>query len=227
MKQGETMRPNKSELFDTVVDNARNIIDEDLSYAVDTPIPYLDRQRSEQAVIECIQMGNLNLLHKVLESDPDSRQDPHIGTLSKNSIKQLHYLGVIAVTLASRGAISGGVPENIALALSDSYIQQVERISEVDQLERFYKDVFQGFCQIVHDHDTKCLSLPVQQCYDYMLLHLYSQVSLEELSRVCHLSPNYISDLFRKELKRSHPVFSLPKNKAFCLLFAEYQFNSS
>ncbi len=195
------MQPTQKPLFDTVVDNAKNIIADDLSNAECTPIPYLDRQRSEQAVMDCIQLGNINLLNKLLQSDLDSRTEPHVGTLSKNSTKQLQYLGIVAVTLASRGAISGGVPEGIALALSDSYIQQIEQISQVDQLEFFYKDVFRGFCQIVHNHDTKCLSLPVRQCYDYMLVHLYSKLTLDELSRVCHLSPNYISDLFRKELK--------------------------
>lgn len=195
------MQEAKTSLFDKVVDTAKGIVAEDLLDTADTKIPYMDRQRSEQAVMECIQLGNLNLLNEVLKSTTEIKKNPHIGTLSKNNIKQLQYLGIVAVTLASRGAISGGVPESIALALSDSYIQQVDQICQDDQLESFYKDVFRGFCKMVHNHDAESLSLPVRQCCDYMLLHLYTKVTLEELSQVCHLSPHYISDLFQKELK--------------------------
>lgn len=194
------MQTKKNSMLDAVAAHARDIVDEDLSYAADTPMPYLDRRRSEQAVLECIRMGNVNLLDELLESHAAGRDSPHIGTLSTDSFKQLHYLGVVAVTLASRGAISAGVPESIALALSDSYIQQVEQIRQVEQLAVFYKDVFRRFCGIVHKHDIQYLSFPVQQCYDYMLLHLYSTVTLKELSSLCRLSPNYITDLFRKEL---------------------------
>ncbi len=194
------MTLSQNELLDTVIDQAKNIVEEGLENTAEMHIPYLDRQRSEKAVIGCIQMGNLTLLNELLQSGPEFQQNPHIGTLSQNHIKQLQYLGVIAVTLASRGAINGGVPESIALALSDSYIQQIEHIVQDDQLESFYKEVFLSFCGIVHNHDTETLSLPVRQCCDYMLQHLYTKVTLAELSQVCHLSPNYISDLFRKEL---------------------------
>lgn len=195
------MQEAKMSLFDKVVDNAKEIVEEDLFNTADAQIPYMDQQRSERAVMECIQLGNLNLLDEVLKSTTEIKTNPHIGTLSRNSTKQLQYLAIVAVTLASRGAISGGVPESIALALSDSYIQQVEQICQPEQLEVFYKDVFRGFCRIVHSHEAESLSLPIRQCCDYMLLHLYTKVTLEELGQVCHLSPNYISDLFRKELK--------------------------
>lgn len=195
------MQAAKNIMFDTVLDRAKDIVEEGLENTAETKIPYLDQQRGEQAVLECIQLGNLNLLNELLRSRAEIKENMRIGTLSQDHIKQLQYLGIVAVTLASRSAISGGVPENIALALSDSYIQQIEHIFRKDQLEQFYKEVFRSFCQMVHDHDTESLSLPVRQCCEYMLQHLYAKVTLEELSQVCHLSPNYVSDLFRKELK--------------------------
>lgn len=185
--------------FDTVIAHAKDILEDDLSYAADTPLPYLDRHRQEQAVLECIRLGDEIRLNDLLNSPVERHPAPHIGTLSSDRCKQLQYLGIVAVTLASRSAISGGVPENAALALSDSYIQQVEQIYHPEQLKAFYNDVFRKFCSMVHSHSIHALSLPIQQCYDYMMVHLYSSVTLEELSRQCHLSPNYITDLFRKE----------------------------
>ena len=180
--------------------NAGKRIEEDLEYSGDEPLSYLGRRNMEKAMLSMVCSGNLLLLEDYLNQNRKHSGHIPLGILSKETLTQYRYLCVVIVTLVCRAAIDAGVPEPIAFSLSDSFIQKVDTIYHPEEFMDFGPEVMRTYCQTVHDTHMKNSSAPVRKCCEYMMLKLHSNITLQELSHACHLSPNYISDLFRKEL---------------------------
>ncbi len=79
----------------------------------------------DQEFRECasIEHGDLEQLKRAIKEDYLGE----LGTLAKNPIRHTRNLGIVVITLASRAAIRGGLPYEIAYSLSDSSIQKLEK----------------------------------------------------------------------------------------------------
>ena len=74
-----------------------------------------------------IESGDVERLEK-------SRSEDYVGelgTLSKDPLRNMQYMGVVVITLASRAAIRGGLLPEIALSLSDVYIQKIDECRDI------------------------------------------------------------------------------------------------
>lgn len=176
---------------------AEKILFEDRETAQMDPPPFVQRRIEEQGYLGLVRLGYTHLLEQYLE--PGSRTPVKSGTLSSDPLTQARYIAVAATTLVCRAAMEGGLPEEIAYALSDSYIQQIDRIPDPGEIGRKTGEIILGFCRAVQQYRLGDHSPAVRKCCEYMGLHLHGSLRLEQLGRLCSLSPNYISDLFRKE----------------------------
>ena len=176
---------------------AEKILFEDRETAQMDPRPFVRRRIEEQGYLGLVRLGYTHLLEQYLE--PGSRTPVKSGTLSSDPLTQARYLAVAATTLVCRAAMEGGLPEQIAYAFSDSYIQQIDRILDPGEIGRKTGEIMLSFCRAVQQYRLGDHSPAVRKCCEYMGLHLHGSLRLEQLGRLCSLSPNYISDLFRKE----------------------------
>lgn len=176
---------------------AEKILFEDRETAPMDPRPFVRRRIKEQGYLGLVRLGYTHLLEQYLE--PDGRTPVKSGTLSSDPLTQARYLAVVATTLVCRAAMEGGLPEQIAYAFSDSYIQQIDRILDPGEIGRKTREIMLDFCRAVQQYRLGDHSPAVRKCCEYMGLHLHGSLRLEQLGRLCSLSPNYISDLFRKE----------------------------
>lgn len=164
------------------------------------PRPYMNRRKAELRIMKLISAGDVQLLEVRLQQNEQIEERVDLGRLSKDDLTHSKYMGVIMAAMACRAAIDGGLPEHIAFNLSDAFIREIDSMKDPGQLNELIYSVIIENCRAVQNNRLMNLSAPVKQCCEYFYVKMHNTVTLEELSKVCHLSPNYISDLFRKEL---------------------------
>lgn len=148
-----------------------------------------------------IENGDLIQLEKSLQEDYDGT----IGTLAKDSLRNLKNLGIVLVTLASRAAIRGGLSPEISFSLSDSYIQQIEECKDLALVTPLaHKAEFQ-YAEMVHEIKEKQKGIlkkqknpRINKCKDFIFSHLHDRITLEDLAVEADCNPNYLSQLFKE-----------------------------
>lgn len=174
-------------------------LEEDLEHSGLTPHLYMNRRNAEKQLLSIICMGNPFLLDLHIQQYIANTGKVNIGMMSKEVLTQQRYICIVLIAMICRAVIDTGVPEHIAYSLSDSLIQQADKMHRPEQLMEHSALAMRLYCKAVQDYKLKHTSPPVRKCCEYMMLKLHSSISMEELSQICHMSPNYISDLFRKE----------------------------
>lgn len=153
----------------------------------------------EQKMLSVVRNGDLEhlieMLPVLLEGTP--------GILSRNQLRQSQNLFISLVTLLTRAAIEGGLLEETAFSLSDSFIQTSEAALHPEEVEQLTSLAFQTFTREVarlrHGH----YSASIEQALDYIHRHLHYPLNLTVISESVGLSPCYLSRLFQKETGES------------------------
>lgn len=123
------------------------------------------------------------------------------GTLSKDPLRNMKYLFVVSVALASRFAIEAGVPLEESYAISDLYIQRMDLSESVEEVCSIHAECYTAYVQTVREYKKKQrYSKPIMSCLNYIVSHFNEKITLEDLSDETGLHPNYISALFKEEV---------------------------
>ena len=144
---------------------------------------------------DAIRNGQVEQIRSLLHQKPDGIQ----GTLSKNQLRNSKNMFIAGITLFTRAAIDGGVPEETAYSLSDGYIQTVEDCVDSASIENLSRKAAERFAQEVKKYGTPHYSRTIDRAVQYIHLHLHTAISLEGVSEAAGISPCYLSRLFRKE----------------------------
>ncbi|NTV90554.1 MAG: helix-turn-helix transcriptional regulator, partial [Clostridiales bacterium] len=100
----------------------------------------------------------------------------------------------------SRAAAEGGLNQETALAMSNSYILKVEELRSIDKvMNLFYRMVF-DFTDRVRMNKEQNFSRVIMKCCDHISNNLNSDISLSTLAETAGVSYNYLSELFKKEV---------------------------
>ncbi len=150
----------------------------------------------EEALMEIVRRGDTAALKRWMEQAPAIRG----GTIAPNQLRQLKNTFIVAVTLASRAAIRGGMREDDAFTLSDGYIQRVELLSDQIRIMNLQYHMILEFTEQVEKlhlghHPTK---LAADVAY-YVRHHLSEPISTEKMAETFYLSRPYLSAKFRQE----------------------------
>ncbi|KZE06362.1 Transcriptional regulator AraC family [Bacillus mycoides] len=103
-------------------------------------------------------------------------------------------------TLATRYAIEGNLPPDIAFALSILYIQTMEQLDNVDSVRRLSGDALRTFADRVKEFNAQKFSNAVTTCMNHINKNVYDGISLNELANHLDITPTYLSKLFKKEV---------------------------
>ena len=121
------------------------------------------------------------------------------GVLSRNELRNSKNMFIAGITLFTRAAIEGGVPEETAYALSDGYIQTVEECTSKYSIEKLSEKAAMRFAEEVQKHGMRNYSRTIEAAIKYIHLHLHTSITLEETAEAAGISPGYLSRLFKKE----------------------------
>lgn len=152
---------------------------------------------TEKKFFKYIENGNKKEMLKYYYSvDPTT-----LGVLSLTSeVRNKKNLAISLITLACRSAMEGGLPSEIAYSLSVLYIQSLEKLDNLKDVNRLIEEVLCTFTDRVKEWKVKKYSPTILACQNYIARNLYQDISLKDLADAIHMHPNYLSTLFKKEV---------------------------
>ena len=151
----------------------------------------------ESLMLQLIEEGNLHY-KEILSANKHGR----VGTLAPgDSLRQFKDEIITAVTLCSRAGIRGGLSRELALTLSDHYIQSIEAASTIPEVGHIKQAMQEDFTQRVHKRrQEQILSPAIRTCLDYIQQNITEKITISDIARATGYAGYYISSLFRKEL---------------------------
>lgn len=150
---------------------------------------------SERRQYDAIRNGQTDRIQSVFQITPDGTP----GILSRNELRNSKNMFIAGITLFTRAAIEGGVPEETAYALSDGYIQTVEECTSKSSIKKLSQKAALRFAQEVQKSGMRHYSREIEAAVKYIHLHLHVPVTLEETAEAAGISASYLSRLFKKE----------------------------
>lgn len=122
------------------------------------------------------------------------------GRLSEDPLRNMKYLFVVNTGLATRFAIESGAPQEVVYSSSDIYIRKADVAKSIEEILKLNHDYWVYLVGLVREsRKTEQYSKPVIKCIDYITSFFNTKVTLEDLSGVTGLSPNYLASLFKQE----------------------------
>lgn len=158
---------------------------------------YHTSYETEIMFYSCIMHGDTERLGKCLE---DVLQSGIVaGNLSENNLRQMKYWAVSCIAVACRYAIQGGLPEMDAYNLSDSYIRDIDMLTDENEIMNYLvSKSFEITGRVNSAKAQRGYPSSIRKCVSFIDKNLHSKISLDELARESGLSKDYLSQLFKK-----------------------------
>ena len=150
---------------------------------------------SERRQYDAIRNGQTDRIQSVFQLTPDGTP----GILSRNELRNSKNMFIAGITLFTRAAIEGGVPEETAYALSDGYIQTVEECTSKSSIEKLSQKAALRFAQEVQKSGMRHYSREIEAAVKYIHLHLHVPVHWKKLQRQQGLVPVIFPDCLKKK----------------------------
>ncbi len=155
---------------------------------------------AEFAFYHAVKEGNLETVKEFMTPLGTN----HMGTLSKNPIRNLRYHFIISVAMITRFCIESGLSPEYAYTLSDLYIQKADVTDSAEGIQQLHKEM-------IYDYTRQMQLLVKEQTYskqivlslDYIYAHLQEPLTVKDIADAIHLNPSYLSMLFKKEMQIS------------------------
>ena len=158
----------------------------------------------ETAICSAVEAGDRALLERSLFAPYTG----HVGRMSANDLRQQKYSFICMATLTSRAAIRGGLDAETAFSLSDLYCQRADLLTEIPLIQNLTFTMLMDFCGKVREIKKRpAVSSVIQNCLQYISVHLHEPITLEQLSRQCGLCTRSISLRFREETGMGVPEY--------------------
>ena len=160
------------------------------------PVIHVGTYAMEQQIFQAVEEGNVEFVH------PKQVYQRHTRMLHKTDpLRSAKNEIITCITLITRAAIRGGLPEDSAYALSDYYILLLEDASSVAEVYQYSRDAFRDFTERVRKYRLRaCHSKEILDCISYLELHFDRRVSMDELSAALGYNKNYLSTKFTREV---------------------------
>ncbi len=177
---------------------------------------YEDRQRMayqvEQQWTTAVENGTFRREQVELTEENLAKLD-QIGTLAKgNSLKQLEYMVITTICLASRAAIRGGMNPYEAYTLSDLYYQKVAEASTIFELIQIYLMVANDFSDHVREVKNEHFHGGyTEQCKEYIARNRNKKISIEAMAKEFGINRSYLSRVFSKETGQTISEYIMEK----------------
>lgn len=152
----------------------------------------------EIRLLKSIEEGNIEALKK-------SQAEPaygSLGTTARDPVRNGKNMAIYMVTACGRAAIRGGLSAEYIFSLTDSYIQQIEALTNMLILQPLVEEAQLSFTQMVADlkRQQKRQDEPehplIRRCKHYVFQHLHSRLTVQEIAEALHVHPNFLSSLF-------------------------------
>lgn len=148
-----------------------------------------------------IEKGDLESLQKSI----DELFVGNVGRLADDKLRNNKNLAIVAITLASRAAIQGGLSSETAFSMSDLYIRQIEQATSTGLPLQITRNAEFQFARMVKELKESNIRTPVAKenehisnCKNYIFRHLHGRIQVKEVAEAIGLNANYLSTIFKK-----------------------------
>ncbi|MEE0421131.1 MAG: helix-turn-helix domain-containing protein [Lachnospiraceae bacterium] len=122
------------------------------------------------------------------------------GVMSSDPLQQAQIHLISHITLITRAALEAGVTEDLAYAMSDSYIQIAQGCTSPKQLMQLRDRSVRDFTgAVMHLKNSPPCSKSIRAAINYMHRHLQEKITLDQLAQASGLSSGRFSHLFKEE----------------------------
>ena len=120
--------------------------------------------------------------------------------LSSDPLRNMQYLFVANITLATRFAIEGGLDAETAYNASDMYIRKLDTCHSPEEVLELHREMFSFFtARMAAGKTEKAISRSIAESIDYIESNLHLPLRIDEVAEHVKLSPGYFSVLFHRE----------------------------
>ncbi len=150
----------------------------------------------EQAVMRIVRKGDTAALKNWLDRAPAVRG----GILAPEHLRQMKNIFIVTATLCSRASIRGGLDVEDAFSLSDSYIQNCERLDTAEKITNLQYHMVLDFTERVERlHLGGAPGKLATAVANYVQRHLSERIHTEVLAQSLFMGRSHLSAKFHKE----------------------------
>ena len=151
--------------------------------------PYGQEMREQQAIRD----GDAERLRQSWRESYDGK----VARLGPDVVRHYRNLSIVNITLASRSAIAGGVPPEIAYSMADAYTLETETLHMPGQIIRLFRSAELDFTRTVLQYRGGAQDQPlVNACKELIYRKLHQRITVKDLARELEVSYSYLSERF-------------------------------
>lgn len=133
-----------------------------------------------------------------------------VGRMSEDDLRQTKYFAVSCITLAIRAGIEGGVEEGLAYALSDEYIQSVDKMQDTKDILTFLLSKAVELTSLVANAKMQYPHY-IKKAMKYIDAHLHGRIKRKDVAEFCGISEGYLTALFDEYVGKSFSEYVISK----------------
>ena len=118
-------------------------------------------------------------------------------------LRNLKNYSIIMNTLLRKSAELGGVHPLYIDGLSSSFALKIEQMSSVKAIQSLMQNMYNSYCRLVQEHNTKNYSAPVKKAILVIDRDLSSELTLSTIAESISINPSYLSSLFKQQTGKS------------------------
>lgn len=150
----------------------------------------------ENELLRYIESGKVNEVLKFYKRAKNVKG----GIIADNSIRQLKNEFIVMVALACRSAIKGGLPPSISYPLAGIYIQQAERLTEMDAITSLTGQAIIDFTNRVGSSlMPPNVDSTLYHAVQYIRKNTNQNISVSDVANHVGFSRSYLSRKFKRE----------------------------
>lgn len=151
----------------------------------------------EQEYYGYVEKGDVSGLELFLKNVPQFQE----GKIAEDFIRQAKNIFISTIALTTRHAIAGGLDIETAYELSDSYIQEMEKMSDSASVYALNVSAVFDFTRRVCDAKIpQGMSLEIFKCIQYIANHINTDISVEKIANELNMDRSTLSKKFKREL---------------------------
>ncbi|MBO6128581.1 MAG: AraC family transcriptional regulator [Pseudobutyrivibrio sp.] len=151
----------------------------------------------EQEYYGFVEQGDIEGLKKLIKNVPTFTE----GIIANDPLRQAKNIFISSIAIATRKAIAGGLDIETAYLLSDSYIQEVERMTNASAVTMLSATAIIDFTNRVADNKMPSgMSSDIFKAMQYIANHINQNISVEEIADHLKMDRTTLSKKFKREL---------------------------
>lgn len=149
----------------------------------------------EMREMNSIREGNVEKLKMTLSEIVEGEY----AVLSKDPLRSMKNLEIVALAIVARAAIDGGMNPEDAFSINDSYILRVDAASTIEQIGALDYQAKVEYATLVHSlKEHRKDNTLVEEAKRVIFRDMHKKIVISDVAGEIHITPEYLSALFKR-----------------------------